>query len=192
MRMDLKKIDVERTDEGNFVKIEDFLDYKFKRYKAVFTGKWVEAAMDGDDEDLRLELEFSSVLDNPSDALMRMFEIAEVSMAVDAEIQSRRPFGYSITVEHSEISTEHVLMYIKRTRPDIKSISIDSLEVIDNFRYLLYSNLKWASELLRENLDGIVFESTLDKLYDSMGDQLNDLKNREGGTMAVPLSKENA
>jgi hypothetical protein len=190
MQIDLKRVDVIELPIKKFIKIEDFAGYNLIRYKAIFRGKLVKEAEDGDDEDLDFELEFSSKYSNSSDALMRMFELAEISLGIDMNGYKGNADSFMMSVDYKDFDLSKVADYIRIVRSDITSIALDEIYLIDSFKYVLYSNMKWISELMRENLDGIKFASNLNDLYDMMDGPLRDLKQRENGTLPVPTANE--
>ena len=79
------------------------------------------------------------------------------------ETNSVSPIIKSIEMELEDFTMEHTVEFIKSISPSRKSFTIDELNIVEEYKYAMYSTFKFLDELLIYS-NGIIFFDNLDEI----------------------------
>lgn len=154
-------------------RIPSFEGFAFQRWDLVVTGSNSHKISFLSKEEYTIS--FSSTKDTPKEALRELFAAVAISLKIDRDenyssehvVQSKLDKDYSAPKLH-EIAMSSVARFMKEMGTEGDSFPFHKFPLIEDYRYLHYSNCKWASEMLSYNLQGVVFAETLGELEQTL------------------------
>ena len=167
------KISLSQAKKGSleYNRIPDFDGFRFTRYSLELVGYDPDMEMD-----ISMEIGFSTTKKDPVEGLKEVFSFAKTCMEIDRETKAlsgsicndiRDDLSY-IGPDINEVELLSISKFIQIVSPERESIGIDELPIIDDYKYLFYSNCKWAAAIMHNNIDEIAFGESIDEVEKSI------------------------
>ena len=156
------RIEKVKLKEGTRNLLPDFDGYTFNKYTLILSAK------DSDGMEYEFSEDFYSTKTDNEEAIREVFNYVEASLSVE-EKRNKNTIG----VEYDQIHLSDVVDFIKIANPEREGFSIDEMGIFENYKYLHYKNLRWASEMVIGNVDRCIIAKGLplvkEKIFTALG-----------------------